>query len=318
MRVFRAVAEHLSFRKAGDALYLTQPAVTLQVKTLEEELGTKLFERSASGVRLTEAGRILAEYATQLHQLAERAENRLASLKGEAAGELALGASTTIAQYILPPLLAEFARGFPAVRLQVSSQNTEHVCEGVATGRFALGLIEGPALRRDLKAERWFDDEMLLVVPQGHEWAQQTVISPDQLKGAALVMRERGSGSRQVVEAGLQRAGLRLGSLRIAMELDSTEAILSCIEEGLGVGFVSEWALARRAAAHRLAVCRLQGETIGRTFSFVLGQGPELPELATTLLRFLQNRVPVSAGQGNGRAIRQAIGEKSVKLEKKR
>ena len=257
LKVFRAVAEHLSFRKAGEALYLTQPAVTLQIKALEEELGTKLFERSATGVRVTEAGKVLLQYAEQMHQLAGEAERRLAALKGEIAGDLVLGASTTIAQYVLPALLAEFSRAHPAIRLQVFSENTEHVAEGVANGRFGLGLIEGPPKRRDLKVNPWFDDELLLVVPAGHDWAGHGTIAPEALVGAPLVMRELGSGSRHVVENALQKAGLRLGSLRIVMELDSTEAILACVEAGLGVGFVSEWALLRRTNTHLIATLRL-------------------------------------------------------------
>jgi LysR family transcriptional regulator, transcriptional activator of the cysJI operon len=304
LRVFRAVAENLSFRKAGESLYLTQPAVTLQIKTLEEELGTKLFERSASGVTVTEAGRVLLKYASQLHQLAEEAESRVAALKGDAAGALVLGASTTIAQYVLPALLAEFSKTYPAIQLQVFSMNTEHISEGVANGRFGLGLIEGPPLRRDLKVERWFDDELLLVVPRGHEWAELGVIPAEKLLEAPLVMRERGSGSRHVVEHGLQKAGLRLSSLRIVMELDSTEAILSCIESGLGVGFVSEWALVRRSGAHSLAALRLSGENIRRSFSFVSPKGPELPDVSATMLRFLQNRVP--AGSPHSRAPKPA------------
>ena len=297
LKVFRAVAEHLSFRKAGEALYLTQPAVTLQVKTLEEELGTKLFERSASGVRLTQAGKVLLEYAEELHRLAERAEARIAALKGEVVGSLMLGASTTIAQYVLPSILAEFSRGFPAIQLQVFSENTEHIAEGVAGKRFGLGLIEGPPQRRDLKVERWFDDELLLIVPIAHEWADRGTIAAEKLLGVPLVMRERGSGTRHVVERGLQKAGLRLGALRIAMELDSTEAIVSCIEAGLGVGFVSEWALRRRSARTSLATLRLSEGKICRSFSLVSPQGPELQPLAATMLRFLQSRVPASAGQ---------------------
>ena len=129
-------------------------------------------------------------------------------------------------------------------------------------------------LRRDLKLERWFDDELLLVVPRGHEWADLGTIPAERLLEVPLVMRERGSGSRHVVEHGLQKAGLRLGSLRVAMELDSTEAILSCIEAGLGVGFVSEWALVRRLTAHSIATLRLSVESIRRSFSFVSPQGP--------------------------------------------
>jgi DNA-binding transcriptional LysR family regulator len=292
LKVFRAVAEHLSFRKAGETLYLTQPAVTLQIKALEEELGTKLFERSASGVSLTEAGGILLQYADQMHRLADQAEGRLAALKGETAGELVLGASTTIAQYVLPAILADFARTCPGIRLQVFSGNTEHVAEGVASGRFGLGLIEGPPKRRDLRVQPWFDDELLLVVPAGHEWTGLGVLAPESLLGAPLVMRELGSGSRQVVENGLQKAGLRIGSLRIVMELDSTEAILSCIEAGLGVGFVSEWALVRGIYAHRIAALRLNSGRISRTLALVSGQGPELQASAAIFQRFLQDRVP--------------------------
>jgi LysR family transcriptional regulator, transcriptional activator of the cysJI operon len=297
LKVFRAVAEHLSFRKAGEALYLTQPAVTLQIKALEEELATKLFERSASGVQVTEAGKVLLQYAERMHQLADEAESRLAALKGETAGELVVGASTTIAQYVLPAILADFSWAYPAIRLQVFSENTEHVAEAVANGRFGLGLIEGPPKRRDLKVQPWFDDELLLVVPAGHEWAGLGVISPEALVGAPLVMRELGSGSRHVVENGLQKAGLRLGSLRIVMELDSTEAILSCIEAGLGVGFVSEWALVRRIDTHRVATLRLSSGRMCRSLALLSAQGPELPPSAATFHRFLLNRVPTNPNQ---------------------
>jgi DNA-binding transcriptional LysR family regulator len=288
LRVFRALAEHLSFRKAGEALYLTQPAVTLQIKTLEAELGTKLFERKSSGVCLTEAGRLLLKYAEELHRMAEEAESQLALLSGGAAGPLVLGASTTIAQYVLPAALAEFSRSFPAIHLQVFSENTEQIAEGVASGRFGLGLIEGPALRTDLKVQRWFDDELLLVVPKNHEWSELAEVEPKKLYDVPLVMRERGSGSRHVVERGLQKAGLRLGGLRIAMELDSTEAILSCVEQGLGVGFVSEWAVVRRP----LVMLRLPGAVMRRSFSFVYPRTPRLSAPAETMLSFLQNRTP--------------------------
>ena len=292
LKVFRAVAQQLSFRKAAEELYLTQPAVTLQVKALEEEVGAKLFDRGSKGVALTEAGILLLRYADQLHRLALQAEAALSDLKGEATGQLVLGASTTVAQYVLPRMLADFSRRYPAIQLQVFSANTEHVAEGVSANRFELGLIEGPAHRRDVTVQPWFDDELLLVVPSGHEWAGLNDVPAEKVADAPLVMRERGSGTRHVVESGLQEAGLRLGSLRIVMELDSTEAILSCIAAGLGVGFVSEWAVARRAADHSLSTLRLSGRVISRSFSFVLPQGPELTGPAAMMLQFLRNSVP--------------------------
>jgi DNA-binding transcriptional LysR family regulator len=250
------VADHLSFRKAGEQLYLTQPAITLQIKTLEDEVGSKLFERRATGVTLTEAGKSLLHYAVHLASLAEEAENALTSLKGETRGELELGASTTIAQYVLPPRLAAFARYFPSVYLRVTSENTERIVEGVASGRFGLGLIEGPPLSREVKVETWFEDELVVVAPKGHEWASLGTIPAANLMGVPLLMRERGSGSRHVIEEGLQSAGLRLSQLTIAMELDSSEAILSCIEAGLGVGFASVWAFHRRGLDQNLALDR--------------------------------------------------------------
>lgn len=287
LRVFRAVADHFSFRKAGEQLYLTQPAITLQIKTLEDEVGSKLFERRATGVTLTEAGKSLLHYAVQLARLAEEAENALASLKGETSGELFLGASTTIAQYVLPPRLAAFARLFPSVHLHVASENTERIVEGVASGRFGLGLIEGPSLSREVKVETWFEDELVVVVPKGHEWASLGSIPAAHLMGVPLLMRERGSGSRHVIEEGLQRAGLRLGQLTIAMELDSSEAILSCIEAGLGVGFASVWAFDRRGLDQTLAKIHLDKHLLTRNFSFAMAT-PNLSPPAAAMKRFLE------------------------------
>jgi DNA-binding transcriptional LysR family regulator len=299
LKVFRAVAEHMSFRKAGEKLYLSQPAVTLQIKALEGELGTTVFERSANGVKLTTAGQILLNYAERLCRLAEEAENSLANLKGEATGELVVGASTTLAQYVLPPHLAAFARRYPALQLQVFSKNTEHIVEAVAAKHFGLGLIEGPPFRRDVKVEPWFDDELLLAVPASHEWAEAGVIAAEKLQQAPFIIRELGSGSRHVIEAGLQKAGLRLSSMRIAMELDSTEAILSCIEAGLGVGIVSKWALDRRLRARTLAAVRIEGQRITRSFSFVLTQAPFVEPAAETMMQFLQDAVPAPSRISN-------------------
>jgi DNA-binding transcriptional LysR family regulator len=294
LRVFRAVAEHLSFRKAGEQLYLTQPAVTLQIKALEEELGSKLFDRTSAGVSLTEDGKVLLPYAERLSQLAELAESELAGRNGRAAGPLVLGASTTIAQYVIPRHLAAFARRFPAVQLQVFGENTEQIAEGVASGRFGLGLIEGPALRNDLTIEEWFEDELFLVLPAGHVWAGLSEVEAEKLAGARLVMRERGSGSRHVAEQVLKKAGLRLGMLNVAMELDSTEAILSCVEAGLGVGFVSKWAINRHVAAESLVAIRLAGHRMVRKFSFVTPRGPEVQAAAVTMMGFLKESLGTS------------------------
>jgi DNA-binding transcriptional LysR family regulator len=147
--VFRAVAERLSFRKAAEELYLTQPAVSLQIKALEEDLGVQLFDRSGAHITLTAAGGILLDYAKQVNALLVEAEHEIAALSGEHAGQLALGASTTIAQYVLPRLLGEFCKEHPRVRATLISGNTENIVEAVAKQTIALGCIEGPSRSRE-------------------------------------------------------------------------------------------------------------------------------------------------------------------------
>lgn len=299
LKVFRAVATHLSFRKAGEALYLTQPAVTLQIKALEEELGVRLFARSASGVRLTEAGRILLGNAEQLHAMAEEAEASIARFNGESTGHVVLGASKTIAQYVLPRHLAEFSRAFPSIHLQMFSANTEQVCDGVAEGRFGLGLIEAPSQRRDLKVVRWFEDEVVIIVAKGHEWAGLGSIAAEKFSNVPVVMRERGSGLRRIAEQALQSAGVELSGLHIAIEVDSTDTILACVEAGLGVGFASEWAVLQNAQRDIVSL-RLAEQAMRRSFSFVLPQGPDPRDSSATLLRFLEARIPAISETNRG------------------
>ena len=247
MVVFRAVAQHLSFRKAAEELYLTQPAVSLQIKALEEDLGVQLFDRTGSRVALTSAGKTMLSYAEQAHALLQRAEHEIAAIGGELAGHLALGASTTIAQYVLPRMLGEFLAEHSRVQPTLISGNTEHIVDAVAKHEIALGFIEGPSRSRDVKSESFLTDELVLIVPAAHEWAERARIAASELKTVPLLMRERGSGTRHVVEMALEDHHVKPALLTIAMELDSTEAIKSAVEAGLGAGFVSKWAIAKDA-----------------------------------------------------------------------
>ena len=237
--VFRAVAEQHSFRKAAEELYLTQPAVSLQIKALEEDIGVQLFDRTGARIALTEAGKVLLGYSRQANALFAQAEHEIAALSGDHAGHLALGASSTIAQYVLPRLLGEFSREHPRVQPTMISGNTEQIVESLEELKIDLAFIEGPARSRDVKTEPFLEDELVLIVSAAHEWAELKSILCSELATAPLLMRERGSGTRRVVEMALPRQGIKANSLRIVMELDSTEAIKSAVEAGLGVGFVS-------------------------------------------------------------------------------
>ena len=291
LTVFRAVAEQLSFRKAAEELYLTQPAVSLQIKALEEDLGVQLFDRTGSHIALTEAGTVLLRSANSVKEILTEAEHDIAALSGEHAGKLALGASTTIAQYVLPRLLAEFRTLHPRVTTTLVSGNTEAIVHAVENQTVALGLIEGPPRSRDVKVQPFLIDELVLIVPAAHEWAEHGHVSAEELANAALLMRERGSGTRHVVEMALEHHGLRRSALHIAMEFDSTEGIKSAVEAGLGVGFISRWAVAKDA---RLGVgfkrIEVEGVRIRRDLLIAYPAGPEPQGIAEEFRRFLLAR----------------------------
>jgi DNA-binding transcriptional LysR family regulator len=291
LRVFRAVAEEMSFRKAAEVLHLSQPAVSQQIRALEEECGARLFDRAGgeghgTQIALTEAGRVLLRYATKAAETMAEAQKALAALNDEVVGELRLGASTTVAQYVLPRILGAFLKQYPHVHLSLVSGNTERIVEAVAEERVALGIIEGPAMRRDVKTERMVRDEMVLIASPNHAWAKAGSIEPEDLANAPLLLRERGSGSRRVVERALKQFGLPLRSLKVAMELDSTEAIISGVEAELGVGFVSRWAVGKVLRLGTVRIVPVQGMEILRDFSFVRLAGTEVVGTAAAFQRF--------------------------------
>ena len=301
LRVFRAVARHLNFRMASEELLLTQPAVTQQVKALEAELGVARFERAGGRVTLTAAGETLLPFAERMAALADEARAAVVAATGGTAGSLAIGASQTIGQYLLPRLIAGFLREFPLVEVSVMGGNTQAVVEALAEHRVQVGLIEGPALRRDVQVSDFMQDHMVCVVPAGHEWADEE-IPVAALRGATVVTRELGSGSRRIVEQGLEEAGVRVRELRVGMTADSTEGMLSAVEAGLGIGFVSRWAVRNQLALGTLRVVRVKGLKLARMFAIATLAGPEPAGAAGAFRRFVLERAEQLAPRATGRA----------------
>jgi DNA-binding transcriptional LysR family regulator len=292
LSVFRAVAEHLSFRKAAEELYLTQPAVSLQIKALEEELGAQLFDRVGRKPRLTPSGALLLDYAHRSSEQLEQAQNEIAALGGSYAGQLTLGASTTIAQYVLPAVVGNFCKTHPRVRPTLISGNTEHIVEAVEKGTIALGFIEGPPRSNVVRTEPFLRDELVLIAPAAHAWARKGTIAPAALTEGPLLLRERGSGTRRIVELALERAGIRTSVLNIVMQLDSTEAIKSAVESGFGSAFVSRCAIATDLRLdHSVRIVTIEGLQLHREFLVVLPRGPELRGLAQEFHRFLLEHI---------------------------
>lgn len=291
LKVFRAVAEQASFRKASESLHLSQPAVSQHIHALEEELGLRLFDRSGTRTSLTPAGKLLLKYAERSAHVLEEAKSALSKLEGEASGLLRLGASTTIAQYILPRMLGVFLKDNPKVTLSVVSGNTEEIIALLLQGSISLGMIEGPPRSREVHTEKFLDDRMMLIAPRSHEWSGVAIMPLQALAEVPLLLREQGSGSRRVVEQALKRAGLPLNRLRIQMELDSTEAIISGVEAGLGLGFVSEWAIGKAVRLGTVVPVRVEGLDIYRDLTLVrrIGPAPEGPDAVFQRFALAQN-----------------------------
>jgi len=206
LKVFRTVAEQLSFRKAAELLFLTQPAVTLQIKALEEDLGVRLFDRAAGRVTLTKQGAILLRYARKIAATVSELEQKLSAGEGQLSGTLALGVSTTIAQYILPRLLAVFPAENSRLRLSLHSGNTDEIVQLLLEGKVSIGLIEGPARQREVRTEPFMEDELVLIASPDFELDR---LSHGELVASTLLLRERGSGSRHVVEMDLEKGWLQ-------------------------------------------------------------------------------------------------------------
>ncbi len=289
LKVFSAVAKHLSFRRAAEQLYLSQPAVSLQIKALEEEAGLQLFDRSGSHISLTPAGNTLLRYVEKLDKLAAEAESALASFRGQVQGRLAIGASLTIAQYVLPRLLGQFLRQNPHLEVGVTTRNTEGVVEDVVEQRSALGLIEGPARRRDVTVEPVLEDELVVIAPPAHEWVEQREIEVEQLRSVPFLLREQGSGSRLVAELALRKVGLRPRDLHVILEFDMTEAIKSGVEAGLGIGIVSRWTVRKELELGTLRTVTVRGLRMRRNFSAIYRAGPEPQGAARSFLRFVRD-----------------------------
>lgn len=286
LKVFRVVAHHLNFSRAADELLLTQPAVTQQIKALEEEYGAPLFDRTGGRISLTAAGEILLPFAMQLKTICDQAYEAVSSAAGSPSGTLTVGASQTIGQYLLPKFIAGFAKRNPRVSVKAIGGNTDAILEALTQHRIQLAMIEGPALRKDLRVEPFMEDHLVLVVSASHGWAGQQVALQD-LASTPLLMREFGSGSRRVIERALRQAGLKKKEMRIAMELDSTEGLLSAVEAGLGVTFVSRWAVRNQLALGTLRLARVEGLKLSRMFSLAYPAGPEPSGNAGAFRRFL-------------------------------
>ncbi len=245
LQVFHAVAKHLSFTKAAETLFMTQPAVTFQIKQLEEHYNARLFERGHGQISLTEAGQVVFEYAERILGLSAELDARMKDLTGHVAGPLLIGASMTVADYLLPQVLGEFNARYPSVVPRLLVANSEAVQDQLAEGSLDVGFIEGESLLPSLVTEVCCEDELELVCAPSHPLANRGSITADVITQHAYVSREPGSGTREVADHYLHKSGMAADSLAAAMELGSPESIKGVVGTGFGFAIMSRATVAK-------------------------------------------------------------------------
>ena len=257
LRVFVTAARTLSFSKCAAALNITQPAVSRHIGELEARYGMPLFSRGASGVTLTKAGELLLSHAERLLSAYQKMDYDMDLLSQTSQGRLSIGASTTIAMYLLPPVLAAFMERSGGVEVSMLSGNSENVEQWLRDGTVDIGFVENASRRPWLQGR----------------YGSLEAVTPEELRGLPLVLREKGSGTREIIERALGQHGLRVADLRVVIELSSTEAIKAFVRSSDNLAIVSVIALHRELADGSLRIVDIDGVDMPREFATVVRPG---------------------------------------------
>ena len=293
LQVFHAVAKQSSFTKAAETLFMTQPAVTFQIKQLEEHFNTRLFDRGHGKISLTAAGEVVLEYAERILSLSAELDTRISELTGEVQGLLLIGASMTIAEFLLPRVLGEFKVAYPGVKARLTVANSETVEHGVAAHSLDLGLIESSSKLPGLSTEDCCEDELQVVCAPSHPLARLKSVTAKQLLQHAYVSREPGSGTREVTDMYFRTAGFSADDMNTVMELGSPDAIKGVVETGLGFAIMSKVIVAKEKQLGALVALPLSPR-LSRTLSLVYPKEKFRSRLVTSFVEFSKDRLKTS------------------------
>jgi DNA-binding transcriptional LysR family regulator len=292
LAAFCAVVDRKSFSQAAEQLGVTQPAVSLQIRSLEKRLGQRLLDRSGRRVEPTEAGQRLYRSAQRLLALEEQLlEEVSGNGDGELKGRLEIGCSTGPGATVLPLLLCQFQEANPGVSISLSVNDTQHVIDLVADRELELGVVGAATKHRGVSFEPFFQDEVVLAVPPKHRFAGKT-IGLDDLRAETLILMQEGAGVRQMIEDELRRAGLRVRDLEVRLELGLQESVKAAVAAGHGVTFISRSAMEPELAAGSLAAARVRGLGPSREISLVRSTGRTPSRVADAFVEFAREKLP--------------------------
>lgn len=289
LKVFCTVAETKSFSKTSEIIHLTQPAVSLQIQALEELYETKLFDRSSSSIGLTTAGEVLYKYSKDILALYAELEKEIGKITGLIKGSITVGASTTIGNYVLPSIIVDFKKNHPKIKINVLIGNTKRILDLLNSGVIDLGLVEGETSRHKIKVESLITDELVVIVPPLHQWAKKKVVSVLEIPKEPFIIREEGSGTRQMIEKYLASHGIKSSDMRIALVLGSTESIKEAVESGIGISIVSKWAARKELKYGSLRLIAPKEDRIIRDFTLVMPRNAVISHAADEFLSFIKS-----------------------------
>ena len=290
LQVFHAVAKHLSFTRAADALFMTQPAVTFQIRQLEEQYGTRLFERRHAGISLTPAGEVVLSFAEKILALSDELETRLSEMTGEMRGPLLVGGSTTIAEFMLPRVLGEFNAAYPQVRARLIVANSESIESQVAEHTLDVGLIEVPGKLAGLTSQVCCEDELIIICAPDYPLAGMKSVTPKALADYEFISREPGSGTREITDAYFRSHKIPPESLKTQMELGSPEALKGVVSTGLGFAIVSRAVVAKELQLGELLAIPLR-PALKRSLYLVFQQDRFQSRLTATFIEFTRTKL---------------------------
>ncbi len=292
LEIFKTVVEKKSFSAAAKALFISQPAVSMHIRALEEYYKTKLFDRANQQITLTETGRILYDYAVKVLNLLNQAEKEISSYTGQIVGPLDIGASFTVGEYVVPKLLGIFNKLNPGVKASLRVTNTEHIVKLVSRQKLDLGFVEHSLVEHSVDARNLIvnpimQDELQVVFSPEHPWANRKTITIQELKDMPLVLREHGSGTRRMAEERLEEAGFDLDQLNVIMELGSTEAVKEAVEAGFGITIISRWAIQKELKLGTLLSARIEDVNMSRNFYLIYHKDKFKPLVVEKFIEFL-------------------------------
>lgn len=287
LKIFHTVARLLNFTKAGEQLHMTQPAVTFQIRQLEEQFNTRLFDRTHNKVTLTDTGKLVYMYADRILKIYDDMHHSITEMTGDVSGGVSLGASTTIAEYMLPLLIGKFKVKYPDVKISLKESNTEDIVAMVENNVIDLGIVEGSVNNKNLLVEQCRVDQLVVIMPNSHQLTKETTLRVDDILSHPFICRESGSGTQEAITNYIKEQGSD-NKLNVCFELSSPEAIKGAVEAGMGISIVSGASIEKELKLGTLTAVELTPK-LERPFSFVRQRYKFKSRAADELLEFAQN-----------------------------